>query len=97
MNLRLVQFNLGPGQRAAAETIADKVIPAIRAQSGCERSEFFMDEASGDYGIVVLWASRKAADAAAMVIGPLLSSLLADAKAVGDNRRLYEVYEPKAA
>ncbi len=96
MNLRLVQFNLGPGQRAAAETIADKVIPAIRAQAGCARSEFFIDEASGDCGLIVLWDSRQAADAASMVIGPLLSSLLIAAQADGDSRRLYEVYEPKA-
>ena len=34
MNIRLVQFSLGPGKRAVAEAIADKVVPAIRAQQG---------------------------------------------------------------
>lgn len=96
MNLRLVQFNLGPGQRAAAEIIATAVIPTIRQQPGCERAEFFGDEDSGDYGLIVLWATRKAADAAAMVIAPILGAQLAQANATNDSRRLFEIFEPKS-
>ncbi|HEV2358439.1 MAG TPA: hypothetical protein VGZ23_12655 [bacterium] len=64
MNLRLVQFSLGAGQRTAAKAIVDKVVPAIRAQQGCDRCEFFADNETGDYGLVVLWVSRQAAERA---------------------------------
>ena len=94
MNIRLDQFSLGPGKRSAAEKIADKVVPTIRAQKGCDRCEFFADNEAGDYGIVVLWASEQAADAAASVIGPILMPALAEAKGE-PNIRLFDVYEPK--
>jgi hypothetical protein len=92
--VRLVQFNLGPGKRSAAEAIADKVIPAIRKQPGCERCEFITDDEAGDYGIVVHWASRQAADTAASVITPILMPALSAAKGT-PSIRLFEVYEPK--
>ena len=95
MNLRLVQFSLGPGKRSAAEAIADKVVPAIRAQPGCERCVFFADYEAGDFGIVVLWASKQAADAAAAVISPILTPALAEAKVSAESRRLFDLYEPK--
>lgn len=94
MNLRLVQFNLGPGTHATAESIANRVVPLIRAQPGCDRCEFFGDNDSGDYGIVVVWASKQDANAAASVVSPVLFPLLQEAKATGDSRRLFEVYEP---
>ena len=94
MNLRLVQFSLGPGKRSVAEGIADKVVPAIRAQKGCDRCEFFADDEAGDYGIVVLWASKQAADAAYLVISPILMPALAVAKGA-PSIRLFDVYEPK--
>ena len=97
MNIRLVQFSLGPGKRSAAEAIADKVVPSIRAQPGCERCEFFADYEAGDYGIVVLWASKQAADAAASVISPILTPALAETQRTAESRRLFEVYEPKQA
>jgi hypothetical protein len=94
MNVRLVQFSLGPGKRTEAEAIADKVVPAIRAQQGCDRCEFITDDDAGDYGIVVLWASKQAADAASAVISPILMPAMA-AAAVTPSIRLFEVYEPK--
>jgi len=94
MNVRLVQFSLGPGKRSVAEAIADKVVPAIRVQKGCDRCEFFADNEAGDYGIVVLWTSKEAADAASSVIGPILRPALTEAKAA-PNIRLFDVYEPK--
>jgi hypothetical protein len=94
MNVRLVQFSLGTGQRAAAEAIADKVVPAIRAQKGCRQCEFYADDAAGDYGMVVLWESVDAANAAAPVISPILMPALASAKGT-PSIRLFEVYEPK--
>jgi heme-degrading monooxygenase HmoA len=95
MNVRLVQFSLGPGMHSVAESIADKVVPLIRSQEGCERCEFFADYGSGDYGIVVFWASRQTADAGAKAIGPILSESLGEAKAVA-TIRLFDVYEPES-
>jgi hypothetical protein len=96
MYIRLVQFTLGKGKRSAAEAVADKVIPAIRKQPGCERAEFFVDDAAGEYGLVVLWASRQAADASYPVIFPLLTSAVDAAGGKGTlNIRTLEGYEPK--
>ena len=95
MYIRLVQFSLGTGKRSAAEAIADRIVPAIRAQKGCDRCEFVTDDRAGDYGIVVLWASQEAADAAYGVINPILQSALSGAGAQGTSIRLFEVYEPK--
>ena len=96
MNLRLVQFSLGPGKRSEAKAIADKIVPSIRSQPGCERAEFFADYDAGDYGLVVLWKSKEQANAAATVIGPMMTAALAQAKGTGDSRRLFEVYDPKS-
>jgi hypothetical protein len=94
VNLRLVQFSLGPGKRSVAEGINAKVVPKIRAQRGCDRCAFFADSETGDYGIVVLWESREAAEAAASVVGPVLMGALTSVNATPDIR-LFDVYEPK--
>lgn len=96
MNLRLVQFNLGAGKRSEAEGIANKIVPAIRSQRGCDRAEFFADYDAGDYGVVVFWKSKEQANAAASVIGPMMTAALAQAKGTGDSRRLFDIYEPKS-
>ncbi|MDA4135595.1 MAG: antibiotic biosynthesis monooxygenase [Thaumarchaeota archaeon] len=94
MKLRLVQFSLGPGKREAAEGVAGAVVPLIRKQQGCERCEFFADHEKGDYGIVVIWSSAQAADAAAAVVGPAMAKAMAKAKGVPEIR-LFDVYQPK--
>jgi len=95
MNLRLVQFTLPSGKSAAARNIAEKVVPLIRTQPGCDRCEFFGEDATGDYGIAVFWATRQAAEAAAPVISPILSPLLTAAGKTAESRRLFDVYEPQ--
>lgn len=95
MNLRLAQFSLGPGSADAAQAIADEVVPIIRAQSGCAACTFFADYEAGDYGIVVLWASKDDAVGAAKVVSPILTAALADASSTSDSRRLFDVYEPR--
>ena len=94
MNLRLVQFSLGPDTRSSAEAIAAKIVPKVRTLPGCESCTFFADYEAGDYGIVVLWASKEAAGAAAAVMSPILTEALAGAKSIAESRRLFEVYEP---
>jgi quinol monooxygenase YgiN len=93
--VRLVRFKLGPGMHDTAESIADKIVPAIRSRPGCQRAEFIADYGEGEYGIVVFWESREAADAGASVIGPILTEAMARAKAVAEIR-LFDVYEPKS-
>ena len=96
MYIRLVQFGLGPGTRSAAEAVADKVIPAIRARPGCVRAEFFVDDSTGDHGFFVLWETRKAADDSYPLVSPILHAALQAAGAKGPpNIRTLEVYEPK--
>jgi hypothetical protein len=95
VNLRLVQFTLAAGQAQAAHDIADRVVPVIRKQPGCDRAEFFGEETSGEYGIAVFWSTRQAAEAAAPVISPILTPLLAAAQRTGETRRLFDVYEPR--
>ena len=95
MNLRLVQFSLGSGNQAAAEALAKELVPAIRSQPGCQNCTFFGDHGPGDYGLVVLWDSREAADAAAGVIGPILMGGVRDANGTMQGApRLFDVLEP---
>jgi hypothetical protein len=87
---------LGQGKRSAAEAVADTVIPAIRKQPGCERAEFYLDDADGLYGFIVLWESKQAADASYPAIYPLLASSVEAAGGKGTlNIRTLAVYEPK--
>jgi quinol monooxygenase YgiN len=96
MYLRLVQFKVGKGKRSAAEAVADELLPAIRKQPGCERAVFFEDEAASEYGFVVLWASKPAADASYAAVFPLLSAAVEAAGAAGTlSIRTLQVYEPK--
>lgn len=96
MYIRLVQFSLGAGSRLAAEAVADKVIPPIRARPGCVRAEFFVDDVTGDHGFFVLWESRGAANEAHPIISPILKSALDAAGATAAPIiRTLGVYEPK--
>ena len=97
MNLRLVQFHLGPGKRSEAESIADEVVPMIRKLPGCGRCEFFADYETGDYGLVVFWESKQAAGAAASVMGPIVARAMAEAGSTSDTKRLFDIYEPKTS
>lgn len=93
MYLRLYQFGINVNQHSTVETMAANILTVIRAQNGCDRCEFFMDAASENCGFIVLWTSMQAVDAAAPVIFPLLTPLLALATAA-PQIRFYEIYEP---
>jgi len=92
VNLRLVQFSLGPDKRSQAEAIANEIVPKVRAQPGCERCEFFGDDEAGDFGIVVLWESPETANAASEVIGPQLGAALQQLNVTNWTRRLFDIY-----
>ena len=96
MYVRLVRFSFGLGKHAAAEDLASDLVPAIRGQKGCDSVLFFGDATDGEYGLVVIWASKEDPDAAAAVIGPRLQQGLAGNVQGPPDIRLFEVIEPKA-
>lgn len=96
MYIRLVQFNLGPGNEAAAKELADTFMPKIRAQQGCQSVVMIMDDKAGDYGLVIHWDSEDDANAAAQVIGPEMMPAIAEIATAAATVQLYEVYDPGA-
>ena len=96
MYARIVLFTLGSGMRSTAEEIADELIPAIKAQQGCDAAMSLIDDEAGEYGLVVLWASKEDAEVAAKVMGPRLRSALEGIATEPPTIRLMEVYEPAA-
>lgn len=95
MHVRIVNFSLEPGSRSTAEKLADEIVPAIRAQNGCDKCLFLIDDEAGEYGFIVLWDSKEDAGAAAAVIGPKLTEALSGITKMPDSRQLFEVYEPQ--
>jgi Antibiotic biosynthesis monooxygenase len=93
MVYRLVRFTLGCGQLDAAKKIFKDLVPKISAQPGCRGVTAFGDEASGNYGMAVLWESTEASLAGKAVIGPQLSQHLADNNASANpfSTELFEV------
>ncbi len=96
MYARIVLFTLGSGMRSTAEAIADELIPAIKAQQGCDAAMSLIDDEGGEYGLVVLWTSKEDAEVAAKVMGPRLRSALEGVATEPPTIRLMEVYEPAA-
>ena len=94
MYVRLVRFTFGPGKHPQAEELAHALVPAIRAQAGCNTVAFFGDAASGEYGLFALWESKEEAEAAAAVIGPRLQQGLAGNAQGPPDVRLFEVIGP---
>ena len=92
MFIRLVQFNLGPRNEAAAKELADSFFPKIRAQTGCQSVVMIMDDEAGDYGLIIHWQSEDDANTAAQVIGPELMPAIAHIATAEASVRLYEVY-----
>jgi quinol monooxygenase YgiN len=93
MYVRLVRFGFGPGKQDAARKLADDLVPAIGARTGCKGVTFFGDHSDGEYGLYVLWDSKENADAAAAVIGPRLQQHLAGNVQSPADRRLFEVFQ----
>jgi quinol monooxygenase YgiN len=76
MYARLVRFSFGPGKRAAAQALADDLMPLIAAQPGCKSVTVFGEDGDGEYGIFVLWDSEENADTAAQLVRPKLDEHL---------------------
>ncbi len=91
MFVRLVRFKFGPGKHAAAQALADELVPAISTQPGCQSVVCFGDETDGEYGLYVLWDTQEHADAAAAIIRPRLNEGLAGNVQAPPDVRLFQV------
>jgi hypothetical protein len=96
MFARLVRFSFGPGAFDAAKQLSNDLLPQISAQPGCKSATTFGEQASGEYGLFVLWESREAADAASAVIGPQLQRHLSENNARDSaTMNLFEVIDSR--
>jgi len=77
MYVRLVRFALADGKHDVAKKLADDLGPQISHQPGFRSLVFYTDDSDGESGIIVLWDSAEAADAAAAVMSPQLQKHLA--------------------
>ncbi len=94
MYARRVLFTIGPGNRPFADQMMAKFDPALRSVPGFVDVTFFGDDDTGEYGSLVFWANKEAADAAFGSLNTELESSL-EGKLIGELRHpLFEVIEP---
>ena len=96
MYARLIMLKLGPGDRAAAESVADAAAKIYRASPGFKSVTFFADEAAGNYGALSVWESQETLDAAAEKANPLVAEKVGKLLKSPPAPATYEVYEPRA-
>lgn len=95
----MIHTTYGPGTRARAEQMADRVTQDFRTRPGFKSATFYESDATdGEYGGLVIWATKEAAEAA-------LDASLASAHLIRDrlglqpqrigSHRIVEIYEPK--
>ena len=96
MYARLVLFTLGPGTRPTAEKVMGPFAPSMSAAKGFKGATFLGDDTTGQYGALVLWESKEAAEAAFEVLFPQLQSALEGIVKAPPTATLFEVLEPKA-
>lgn len=91
MYVRLVRFALEPGQRTAAQALADDLGPLISGQPGCKGITVFGDDTDGQWGMVVYWDSQENANNAARLVRPQLDLHLAGRALGPPETHLFEV------
>jgi len=96
MYARYIMLKLGPGDRAAAESVADAATKIYRASPGFKSATFFADEPTGDYGALSVWETRETLEAAAQKAHPLIAEKLGKLLKSPPALSTYEVYEPRA-
>ncbi len=94
MYANLTTFTLGPGKRSTAEKLVAQFAPALAAREGFETATFLADDASGTYGVLVVFASREAAQATWETLSPRLVKALDGIAQGPPSRTLFEVLEP---
>lgn len=93
--LTLGLVTLKPGNRPAAEQIADQGAPGMAQQPGFEGATFFLDEERNVYGAVSFWESRETAEQANDVLTPQFEQAFGDLLEGSIESRIYEIYEHK--
>lgn len=93
---RLVTFNIGAGQRAFAENMADQFAAMLRPQQGFLDITFLVDETSGEYASISHWETKEDAEASFQSSAPKLQEVLAGVLKSPPASRLYEVYAAKS-
>ena len=97
MFARLVRFSCNPGEYAAAQAIAEDLVPLIADHPGCHGVWVFGDEDSGDCGLFVLWDTTDNANAAAQIVRPKLDEHLAGRITGPPETRLFQVLSKETA
>jgi hypothetical protein len=93
--IRLITFNLEPGMRPMAESLADHFAPLLQARDGLVTVVFFANNAAGEYGALTIWESKEDVETEATIVIPRLQDALAGICAEQPIIRLYEVYKPR--
>jgi heme-degrading monooxygenase HmoA len=93
MYARLIQFKMGPGTRSTAEAIIADRGKALSEAKGMISSHFVGDDATGEYGVFVLWESQEDAEAFFKVSFPVAQQALKGLLEEPAQVHLYEVIE----
>ena len=89
------KLTITPGNRPAAEQIADQGAPAVAGQPGFESVMFYLDEERSEYGAISVWASREAAEQADAALTPQFAQAFGDLMQGSIETHIYEIYEHK--
>jgi len=81
--------------QSTGEKTADQFFSAAKNMKGFKGATFFGDIAAGDYFTLVLWESKKDAEAAFSILGPKTQQALGNILKAPPTRKFFEVYEPK--
>lgn len=91
MFARMVTLQLGPGQLAVTQKIANAQDPIVRALPGFRSLTWLHNETAGEYGSFSLWDTREHATAVGGVGDLQLSDELKEALAERPRVQIFEV------
>lgn len=91
MYARMVTLQLGPGQLAATQKVANAQDPIIRALPGFHSLTWLHNETAGEYGSFSLWDTRDHATAVGGVGGLQLNEELREALIERPRVQIFEV------
>ena len=96
MYARLVLFTLAEGDRQFTDGMIREFRTGLSQVPGFVDATFFADYETNEYGALIRWASKQAADAAFAGFGTRVVEAL-EGRLVGDLRQpLFEVVEPSS-
>jgi len=90
MYARLVLFTFGPGTRPIADQMTAQFAPALSSMKGHEGTTFFGDDEKGQYGALILWATKEDAEVSSDVLFPKLAEAL---KPIAKGPVIHDLYE----